>query len=73
MALIILGKTKCPLCDTPIASDRDVVATTPFLEGSHPLWRYADATMHYACFQRWPFREEFVAAYNERVMSQDVV
>ena len=67
MALIILGKTKCPLCEAPITSTANVVATTPFLESSHLLSRYADATMHYECFQRWLFREEFVAAYNQRV------
>ena len=67
MALIIRGKTRCPLCEAPITSDRDIVSTTPFLEGSHLLWHYADATMHYECFQRWYFREEFVTAYNQRV------
>ena len=72
MALIILGKTLCPLCEAPITSDRNVVATTPFLEGAHCLSRYADATMHYECFQRWFFREEFVVAYNQRVGSNEM-
>ena len=73
MALIILGRTKCPLCEAPIASTGNVVATTPFLESSHLLSRYADATMHYECFQRWHFREEFVAAYNQRVGSDEML
>lgn len=72
MALIILSKTKCPLCEEPITSAVDVVATTPFLESSHLLSRYADATMHYDCFQRWHFREEFVTAYNQRVGSNEM-
>ena len=72
MALIILGKTKCTLCEAPIASAGNVVATIPFLESSHLLSRYVDATMHYECFQGWYFRKEFVAAYNQRVGSNEM-
>lgn len=65
MALIILGKSKCPLCGDVIAKGDELVATSHFIESpSHPLWRYSDAAMHEVCFQRWEYREAFVAEFN---------
>ncbi len=65
MAQIILGASRCPLCDGVIAEDFGIVATSHFIaNASDPLWRYSDAAMHRACFLAWPHREEFVVKFN---------
>ncbi len=65
MALIIVGKSKCPICGEVLQEGQRRVATSHFIyEKSDPLWRFSDAGMHYDCFQRWDHREEFVAKYN---------
>lgn len=66
MALIISGKTKCPLCGEVIAAGQRLVATSPFIEDpNHALWRFSDAAIHYDCFQSWERREEFVTEFNK--------
>ena len=71
MALLILGKTQCPLCRQAIAAGQEHVATTHFIGSSeHPLWRYSDAVMHYGCFQTWDQRALFVAEYNRLLGSK---
>ena len=68
MAMIFLGKSKCPLCGEVLESGQELVATTHFIESpEHPLWRFSDAAMHYTCFQLWEHREPFVAKYNAEV------
>lgn len=68
MALLILGKSECPLCAQVIASGQETVATTHFIQfQAHPLWRFSDSTMHYACFRQWNQRAEFVALYNSTI------
>ena len=68
MAIVILGKTQCPLCSNVIAAGQATVATPHFIQTpSHPLWRYSDAAMHYGCFQLWQHRDSFVAEYNNSI------
>lgn len=68
MAIIIKGKSTCPLCGEIFATGEKTVATMPFIENiSHHLWRYSDAAMHYECFQNWECREEFVRMFNQGV------
>ncbi|HKI36223.1 MAG TPA: hypothetical protein VKA46_30480 [Gemmataceae bacterium] len=65
MALILPGKSRCPLCDTVIRAGDDIVATTHFIgDPTDLLWNFSDAAMHKACFLAWKYREEFVAKYN---------
>ncbi len=72
MAIVILGKTECPLCCEVIAAGQVTVAGQHFIQTpSHPLWRYSDAAMHYDCFQNWLHRKAFVEEYN-RVIGQIV-
>jgi hypothetical protein len=68
MAIFIIGKSKCSICDQVLAPDQKRIATTHFIESpSHPLWRYSDSNMHYDCFQDWAMREEFVSLYNSTI------
>jgi hypothetical protein len=50
MALLIRGKTICPLCGNLIAENDDVYATPAFLKPTHPLASYSDAAFHSQCF-----------------------
>jgi hypothetical protein len=65
MALVILGSTRCPLCDHVIVDVDEIVATSHFIaDSADRLWRYSDAAMHKNCFKNWEYRERFVARYN---------
>lgn len=64
MAIIIFGKSECPLCCSPLQADDDYMATSHFLP-TGPLSRYSDAAMHRDCFKAWAKAGEFRAAFNE--------
>ena len=65
MALIILGRSPCPLCGRSLEKTDEIVATSHFIgDPADPLWRFADAGMHRACFVEWPRRSEFIARFN---------
>lgn len=66
MALILLGKSTCPLCTEILETGQELVATSHFITDSkHPLWIYSDAGMHKKCFLGWKHRTEFITMYNE--------
>lgn len=66
MAIVISGKTECPVCNAVIAEPDDLVATSAFIEdASHPLSQYSDAAMHRACFMSWGRRREFIDLFNK--------
>jgi hypothetical protein len=68
MALIILGKTTCSICDEPLMDGEDLVSTTHFIgDRADPLWRFSDSAMHSNCFSTWSHRAEFVERYNATV------
>jgi hypothetical protein len=54
MALIIRGKTKCPLCQKLITENDDVISFPAFLGVGHPLNRFSDSAFHRACFAKSP-------------------
>ena len=65
MALIVEGNSRCALCGRPLDKADEIVATPHFVgDPADPLWRFADAGMHRACFLAWPRRAEFVARFN---------
>jgi hypothetical protein len=48
-----------------IRPGEDALLTPDFLaDEADPFWRFADATMHRACFLVWDLRKAFVASYN---------
>ena len=66
VALVILDKTTCALCNEVLREDDDLVATQHFIrDQADPLWQYSDAAMHRRCFTKWQHREEFREKYNE--------
>lgn len=70
MALLLLGKTKCPICGDVINGTQERVSSMPFIDSpSHPFWRFSDATMHLECFRNWPRRADFVVEFNRTIGS----
>ena len=68
MALILLGKSKCVLCEVVLQKEDRLVATSHFIgDRSDPLWRYSDAPFHYRCFIRWKSRHDFICKFNDIV------
>jgi hypothetical protein len=64
-ARIEAGKAHCELCREAISPGDDALVTPDFLaDEADPLWRFANAAMHRACFLVWDRRKEFVARYN---------
>jgi hypothetical protein len=65
MERIRAGRAHCALCGNAIRPDDDALLTPDFIaDDADPLWRFADAAMHKACFLVWERRKSFVARYN---------
>lgn len=59
------GRAHCALCGEAIRPSEDALVTPDFIANdSDPLWRFADAPMHRACFLVWDRRKEFIARFN---------
>jgi hypothetical protein len=59
------GRAHCALCGEGIRPAEDALITPDFLaDEADPFWRFADASMHRACFLVWDRRRAFVARYN---------
>jgi hypothetical protein len=65
MERIRAGRAYCALCGNAIRPDDDALLTPDFIADEvDPMWRFADAAMHRACFLVWDRRKAFVARYN---------
>jgi hypothetical protein len=65
MALIVVGRTSCAICDRVLEIGDQIVATTHFIaDPTDPLWPFSDACMHKWCFLHWDQRQSFVSRYN---------
>jgi hypothetical protein len=65
MDRIRAGRAQCALCGEVISPLDDALITPDFLaDDTDPLWRFADAPMHRACFLVWDRRKAFIARYN---------
>ena len=54
MAMIILGKSKCPMCNQILKENDPVTAFPAFLPYDHRFGRFSDAAFHTACFDKDP-------------------
>jgi hypothetical protein len=63
MAMIIRGKTICPLCGRVLAEDDEVVSFPAFLRPEHELGAFSDAAYHLQCFEVHPRAGEVSALY----------
>jgi len=68
VAIILRGKSKCPICGDVIGKEDELVSTSHFIQDrTDPLWRFSDAGMHRQCFLAWQHRSEFVERFNSLV------
>jgi hypothetical protein len=59
------GAAHCAICGAPILRGEEALVTPDFLaDDTDPLWRFADAAIHRACFVVWDRRKAFVARFN---------
>ena len=63
MALVVAGKTRCPLCGNVLASSDELVAFPAFLGAKHRLSDFSDAAFHRSCFQSHPLAPEVQRIY----------
>jgi hypothetical protein len=55
MAIVILGKTVCPICNRVIEDEKQVVSFPPFVTNElDPLILFHDSALHEECFRRHP-------------------
>ena len=57
MALIFLGKSRCPLCGRLLLEGEPLTALSAIADTAHPLYNYFDAGLHQMCFDQWDSRE----------------
>jgi predicted nucleic acid-binding Zn ribbon protein len=66
MALILLDKTKCPLCGAVIKEGQQVAAFPNFVANElDPLWVFSDGAFHAECFKSHPLSRKADARYME--------
>jgi len=53
MAIVVCGKTTCPICGKAIEETDEVFMTPAFLTADHEFGRFSDAGIHGECFKRW--------------------
>lgn len=66
MAIIIKGKTKCPLCGNTLEEGQELVAFSPFVSNElDPLWLFSDAAFHSDCLDHHTRSSEAIARHEE--------
>lgn len=66
MAVIIEGKTVCPLCGKTINEGQEVVAFSHFVPNElDPIWMFSDGAFHATCFYEHPLAEKAQARWRE--------
>ena len=65
MALLIPGKTKCPLCGEIIQNDQETVAYPAFIPREHRLGKYSDEVFHRSCFEACADRDAVEQLYQQ--------
>lgn len=74
MAIIILGSTKCALCDKLLQQGEDVSSLPPISDIPNPLYKYFDAGLHTRCFENWDKKEEvlrIIKEENQKFLNSD--
>ena len=58
MAIIFLGKSKCPLCNEILTQEDDIIGLPPISDTSNLLYEYFDCGFHKTCYENWNKRKE---------------
>jgi len=54
MAMIIRGKSKCPLCNQILEDTEHLTALPAFIPSDHRFGKFSDAAFHTECFEKDP-------------------
>jgi hypothetical protein len=55
MAIVVLGKTLCPICNRVIDDEKQVISFPPIVTNEmDPLFLFHDSAFHEECFRRHP-------------------
>lgn len=66
MAVIILGKSKCPLCCKLMREGQNLISFPHFVANElDPAWVFSDRAFHVECFQSHPLAEKAQTRYEE--------
>jgi hypothetical protein len=64
MAILLIGKTECPICGMVIKEAQEVVCFPNFVANKFdPLWMFSDGAFHANCFYDHPLAEKALARY----------
>jgi hypothetical protein len=58
MAIIFIGKDKCPVCGKILTEHDEIVSFPPVSDTANPLYQYFDKGFHKSCFEHWDKKEE---------------
>lgn len=68
MAIIVRGKTKCPLCGQLIKDGEEAVGFPNFVGNElDPLWVFTDGAFHAECFHTHPLSEKALERCDEAI------
>ena len=58
MAIILLGKSECPLCGKTLEEGEEIIGLPAISDTSHPLLAYFDNGFHKACYENWEEKDK---------------
>jgi len=67
MAMVILGTTKCPICDQVFLDGSDVVAFSWFETDCDSLRVFSDAGVHFSCLKNHPNRSQLQTIFLQQM------
>lgn len=67
MAIIIKGKSKCPICNEVMKTNDDLVAFPHFIDDvKSPLYFFSDRGFHKDCFDAHKLSEDVIIALTKK-------
>jgi hypothetical protein len=58
MAIILIGKSRCPLCGEILTAESSIISLPAISDVSNPLYHFFDSGIHESCFEKWGKKSE---------------
>ena len=65
MAVVLFGKTECPICLTVLEEHQDTISFPALFAENHKYYFCSDAAFHVSCFNEWEHSESALGIYEE--------
>ena len=65
MAIVLFGKTECPICLSVLEEHQDTISFLALFEENHKYYFCSDAAFHVSCFNKWEHSESVLGIYAE--------